>query len=266
MGWLGKLFGRTELAKASIIDEPARIVGAAHVLIMDGERVDDARDYIGVVAEIAAITGGALRFDEVTCTESGPPTDDELDEDETLDRDATRVLVVRTGRHVFEGRLRGHTDWIDGERLLALLDRALPDGGPRLFEIHHASWGQELGVVFATAAQLDELRAAGYIIESDAEPEPHEDEVLAADRVMHGHRFGAGTRVEYWSDPPFDEMSVTLASPLELVGLALPVGTAVLFNEKGGIHCCVIPSSGTRKRIPFGGGAWLLDQAEVLEE
>ncbi|HEY1817055.1 MAG TPA: hypothetical protein VGG74_32130 [Kofleriaceae bacterium] len=45
------------------------------------------------------------------------------------------------------------------------------------------------------------MRAAGYSIERDPLPEPPEPEVLATDRVIHGHRFRAGTTVEYWADP-----------------------------------------------------------------
>jgi hypothetical protein len=48
----------------------------------------------------------------------------------------------------------------------------------------------------------------------------------------------AGAR-EYWADPPFDEMEVTLGQAQELHGL-LP-GT----------------------RIPFDDGAWQLDRAEA---
>lgn len=245
------------MTRPRLEDEPGRIVGARHVFMTDGESVDDARDYVPLIAQIASITDGALRFDRVTCVE---------------ERDKTRVLTLAQGTRTWTGELQGDTDWIDNERLLAILNRVLADLGvsQQLRAIHHRDWGQELGVVFATAPQLEELRAAGYSIEGDPRPTEREDEVLAADRMIHGHLFRAGSKVEYWRDPPFDEMAVTVAAPHELAGLTVPAGTDVLFNEDGSLLCCVIAVAHTANghrfvagtRIPFEHGAWQLDRAE----
>jgi hypothetical protein len=266
------VFGRKP--RSTLADEPASIVGARNVFITDAESVDDARDYEPLVAQIAAITDGALRFDRATCVEGPPPTDDELDADRGLERDTTRVLTLAQGARTWTGRLQGTTDWVDGDRLLELLNRVLRDLGvaKQLRAIHHPTrWGQELGVVFATATQLDELRAAGYSIEGDPRPTGPEDEVLTTDRTIHGYLFRAGTAVEYWRDPPFDEMEVTIAATHELAGLTLPAGTHILFQEEGEILCCIIAVAHAARghsfvagtRIPFEGGAWQLDRAEA---
>jgi hypothetical protein len=271
MGWFADLFARK---RPSITDGPAHIVGAAHVLVVDGERVDDAADYISVVREIGAITDGALQLDRVTCVEGEPPSDDELDDDATLEVDTTRVMTLVRGDRTWTGRLRGHTDWIDSDRLLALLGDVLAELGARrrLHAIHHPTWGQELGVVYALESELAQLRAQGYTIEDDPEESHERDpEMLAAERMIHGHSFPAGTRVEYWRDPPYDEMEVTLETPHVVAGLALPAASSILFTEDGPILCCVIPvdhvadgrpfAAGTR--IPFADGSWQLDDAET---
>lgn len=243
MSWFSRLLGK--VAPSSVFDEPARIVGRAQVVVMDGEGVDTAEDYLPVIGEIAAITGGALRFEHVACYE---------------DDDGERVVTLRQAGRTWTGHVRGSTDWIDDARLLAIMNRALAELGAakRLHSIHHERWGQELGVVFADEAQLARLREAGYTIEGDPEPAPRADETLAADRVIHGLPFRAGTVVEYWRDPPFDEMAVTLAAPHDVAGLALPAGAEILFREDGVILCCVLDG----KRVPFEGGAWQLDRAE----
>jgi len=155
-----------------------------------------------------------------------------------------------------------------------LLNRALAELGAtrKLHAIHHPTWGQELGVVFVVEAELAKLRDHGYTIEDDRH-EAHEraPETLAAERVIHGHLFPAGTHVEYWRDPPYDEMQVTLGAPHVVAGLALPAETEILFSDDGPILACVIPVAhavGTRAfvagtRIPFEHGAWQLDAAEA---
>lgn len=250
MGWLSDLFARK---RPAIADAPAK------VLVIDGECVDDAASYERVVREVAAITGGMLTFDRITCVEGDPPSEDEPD--------ATRMMTLVRGDRTWTGRLRGRTDWIDGERLLALLNRTI-DAPRRLHEVHHPSWGHEMGVVFALEGELAQLRAQGYTIEDDpVESHDREPETLTAARVIHGHAFPAGTRVEYWRDPPYDEMEVTLGAPHVVAGLALPAETSIMFTEQGPILCCVVPvahasfSAGTR--IPFADGAWKLDEAET---
>ena len=124
--------------------------------------------------------------------------------------------------------------------------------------------------MFARPEQLQPLRDADFTIEDDPRPQAPPDEILAADRLIHGHVFHAGTKVEYWLDPPFDEMTVTLATPHVVVGLSLPARTNILFDEQGKILCCVtqVPhgkfAAGTR--IAFEHGAWQLDQAETSDD
>jgi len=257
MGWFARLIGRSRRA-----------------VTMDGESVDTADDYIDVVRDIAAITGGILELDRVRCVEAAPPSNDELDDDRTLERDTTRVMTLGRGDRTWTGRLQGHTDWIDQQRLLVLMNRVLADlGAPRrLHAIHHPTWGQELGVVYARDLELAELRQLDYTIEDDRDDaEEREPETLAAERLIHGHLFPAGTRVEYWRDPPYDEMEVTLGAPHVVAGLALPEGTIITFLEEGEILCCVIAVdhatadhrfvAGTR--VPFESGVWQFAKAET---
>lgn len=226
----------------SIVDEPAKIVGKKHVVVMDGECVDMAEDYVEVIRDIAAITG-VLRFDRIECEED----------------DDDRIVTLAQGGRTWTGRVQGNTDWVDDEHLLLLLNEILAELGAakRLYSIQHATWGQELGVVFAGEAELAKLRSAAYSIESDKPPPAPDDETLAADRVIHGLRFRAGTVVEYWTDPPFDAMAVTLAVPHDIRGLTLPAEAHLMFREDGTILCCVADG----KRIPFDNG-WRHDLAE----
>ncbi len=86
-----------------------------------------------------------------------------------------------------------------------------------------------------------------------------------------GHLVRAGARVEYWADPPFDEMEIVLGVAQELAALALPARTQVLFREDGRILACVLGTDheieglsfvrGTR--IEFDGGRWQLEHAEA---
>lgn len=232
MSWLSK----------SIVDGPAKIVGSKHVVVMDGECVDAAEDYLPVIREIAAITG-VLRFDHIECEED----------------DAGRLVTLVQAGRTWTGRVQGNTDWIDNEGLLLLLNQVLEELGAakRLHAIQHPTWGQELGVVFAAEAELAKLRAAEYSIESDEPPPAPDDETLAADRVIHGILFHAGTVVEHWTDPPFDAMAVTLATPHDIRGLTLPAETHLMFREDGTLLCCVTDG----KRIPFDNG-WRHDLAE----
>jgi hypothetical protein len=257
----------------SLLAPAERIVGAGRTLVTDGERVDHARDYEPLVREIEAITGGVLRFDAVSCEEIEPP-DDDPDDDPLADaRELTRELRLTRAGRTWTGRLQGETDWIDGERLLGLLNRVLADlgGAERLHELREAHWGQEMGVVFARDEHLQPLRDAGYVLEADPPPTRPADEVLDQDRVIHGQRIRAGAKVEYWADPPFDEMEVTLAAAQELHGLLLPAATTILYREDGRPLACVVTVAhqvGSRAlvagtRIPFEDGAWQLDQAEA---
>jgi hypothetical protein len=86
----------------------------------------------------------------------------------------------------------------------------------------------------------------------------HEDGPLASDRTIHGYLFRAGTLVEHWTDPPYDEMMVVLAAPHEIAGFTLPALAEIVFEEDGAILCCVIDG----RRIPFENGAWRHDLAE----
>ncbi len=112
-------------------------------------------------------------------------------------------------------------------------------GPNRLFSVTHETWGQEWCVVFTTPLVIQELRVADYIIEGDDDV-PDQEHELSADRMIHGYLFRAGTQVEYWVDPPFDEMEVTLAAPHELAGLALPAGTLVRFKEDGTLDHAIV--------------------------
>ncbi|MBS1121777.1 MAG: hypothetical protein H6Q90_4005 [Deltaproteobacteria bacterium] len=254
MSWLRRVFGRDPSARAE------RMAGAGHTLIVDGESVDCAEDYIPLVRAIAGITNGALAIDDVTC-------------DEEDGEEAVRVLTLTRGGRTWTGRLQGSTDWIDQDALLDVLNRALADlGSPgQLHPFREENWGQELGIVFARDDELPKLRAAGFLLEDDPLPEPRPDEELAADRYIHGELIVAGAKVEYWRDPPFDEMQVTLGVAQQLGAIMLPAGTTVLYREDGAILCAVIRvphAIGPRSfvagtRIPFERGTWQFDQAEA---
>jgi hypothetical protein len=244
MGWFGR---------KSIADGPARIVGKRRVVVMDGECVDTAEDYVDVIRDIAAITDGTLVFDAITC-----------EEEERGSGEPARAIALAQGGRAWTGRVHGDTDWIDNGRLVGLLNRVLADLGAarRVHAIHHDTWGQELGVVFATDEELARLRERGYMLDEGGSPlQQPDDEVLAVDRELHGVAFRAGTTVAYWSEPPFDAMEVRLAEPHTIAGLVLPAGAAIHFHDDGGILCGVFDG----KRVPFEDGAWRLGQAEPME-
>jgi hypothetical protein len=237
------------------MDAATRTLGPARVLIVDSESVEDAADYIPLVGQIAGLTAGVLRFDAVTCVEAGA---------------YRRLEVMHAGRR-WTGLLEVESDGIDTDGLLSLLNAILSacDAEGRMYAFEEPGWGQELGLLYAGEEELPRLRAARVILEHDALSEPRADETLAEARVIHGYVFLPTARVEYWQDPPFDEMEVTLGVAQELAGLTLPATTSVVFTEEGALLCCVIrvahPPFAAGTRIPFGDGRWQLDAAETNE-
>lgn len=87
------------------------VVGEKHIVDMEAQYVDEARDYESVVAKIAKISDGALVFDQFSCTEEA----------------GARRLVLGRGDVITSGLLAGDTDWIDEKGLLAILNDAVGD-------------------------------------------------------------------------------------------------------------------------------------------
>lgn len=119
------------------------VVGKRHVVVMDGESVDAADDYRGVVTALARSSGGALEFDALECTEEAEG----------------RRLVLRRGAAVTEGMVTGETDWIDGAGLLAILNRAVGDAAGRFVEFDAGYNDQSCAFAFVTPEQLARLGA-----------------------------------------------------------------------------------------------------------
>lgn len=245
MGWLSR-------------DPVEKVLGSGRSYVTDAETVDQASDYVPLIKAIAAVTGGMLDFERIECVEMGK----------------IRTITLVQDDRPWMGVVDGDTDWIDSEKLVPLLNRVLSDtrAPGRIHAYSEKGWGQECGFLYALDGQLPALRAAGIIFEGDRPPDPvrPDDEVLAVNRMIHGHAIRAGAFVEYWHDEPFDEMSVTLGARQPLGGIVLPPKTQVLFNPEGELHCCIIPIAHETfvagLRVPFVGGVWAFDEAELLPE
>lgn len=129
------------------------VAGERRVLVLDGECIDAAADYVGVVRRLAALTGGALTLDAIDCVEH--PS-------------GQRRLSLRRGERRWGALLAGSTDGIDGERLLAALNAALATlGAPgRLVAFDPGYRGQE-GAFAYLSRELAE-RAAPLVTEPRA--------------------------------------------------------------------------------------------------
>ncbi len=142
MSWYSRLFGATRRTPPPL-RAMFEVVGKRHVVVMDGESVDAADDYRGVVTALARSSGGALEFDALECTEEAEG----------------RRLVLRRGAAVTEGVVAGETDWIDGAGLLAILNRAVGDAAGRFVEFDAGYNDQSCAFAFVTPEQLARLGA-----------------------------------------------------------------------------------------------------------
>ncbi len=146
MGWLSRLFssrprvtpGRPVPVGLMAMRE---VVGDKHVVSMDGESVDDARSYESVVASLAKISGGALAYDRVACTEEP----------------GGRRLVLERDGTITSGLVRGDTDWIDAAGLLAILNEAVRNVPGRFVAFNSGYNDQSLSIAFLTEEQASRL-------------------------------------------------------------------------------------------------------------
>lgn len=134
------------------------VVRRDQVLQIDGECVDDAADYVDVVARLVALCGGDLAFDEVSC--------------EAVD--SRRVLLVRRGERAWRAELAGRTDWIDTEPLLDVLNTALADqrAPGRLWSFDTGHRDQTQAHVYLLRAQAEALLGRGTPLTSATGLEP----------------------------------------------------------------------------------------------
>jgi hypothetical protein len=84
---------------------------------------------VPLVEQIARLTGGALAPTDLTCVERGP----------------TRELRFTMSGRTFTATLRGDTDWVDVDPLLACLNEALGAGGAN----GSLEFAEGRGIIFA---------------------------------------------------------------------------------------------------------------------
>lgn len=124
------------------------VVPSSRQYVGDAECITAASDYEHVVRDLLALA--QLEPARVECTESN----------------ARRTLLVHIGGRSVTAEMRGDTDWVDTAPLLECLNALLPSKTRRRFyEVTLPEWGQELGVVFASSAEVARLRAAGLVEE-----------------------------------------------------------------------------------------------------
>ncbi len=159
-----RAFDATRTAKAQAkLERPVRtitpetIVPQARQWVGDGESVDSADDYRHVIDELCAIA--ELSPTGVSCTETS----------------GVRHLSLTLGTREFRAELEGNTDWIDPSPLLACLNKvaAAAKKKYRFYEFREPRWGQELGIVFATAAEAKRLEKHGFLVTRDARARTH---------------------------------------------------------------------------------------------
>jgi hypothetical protein len=136
----------------------------------DGESVDTAEDYIPIARELLALGGLNGIVDAVGCSED----------------DHGRELVLAAGTRRWATRL-SETAWIDSAPLLACLNEVATALGlsGRYFEFREATWGQELGVFFASDMEAlrrfeERLEIAGTLL-------------LRIDTRIRGYLYAANT-------------------------------------------------------------------------
>lgn len=126
----------------------AERLGRDRIAVIDGECVDDVRDYEGVLRDLVRrVSAGGLALTHFTGVEGTP-----------------RRITVRLGGGppcTFEAE--GDTDWLDTEAVIAALNRVLAERGEvrRLVEYHGDEFGQESGWVLLTPSDLAALVGFG---------------------------------------------------------------------------------------------------------
>ena len=145
---------------------PEDLVASEHILVTDGESVDAASDYLRLVEDLIALTGGDIQLDQVDCTE---------------EQDKRRLQVCVSSperptlfglplprafgkRYVFAD-LEGRTDWIDDSNLVDALNTAAErvDAPARFYLLDDIRWGQEVGFVYANADECDRLAQNNFL-------------------------------------------------------------------------------------------------------
>ena len=149
------LRAKIERAAAVLAPQPQLeledIIPEQRLWVGDSECIDDASEYESLVGELAAL--GGLTVKKVECVE----------------HDGVRRLAVTSGRRVYRAKLRGDTDYIDEPSLLACLNEIATAAKKRnrYLVVRDERWGQETGIVFASAAETKRLRAAGFLPDED---------------------------------------------------------------------------------------------------
>lgn len=119
----------------------------------DQECVDDAQDYERVIRDyFVSTSNGRLSLKNFDCQE--------------IDSE-NRKLKLTMNQQVCEFELLTHNGWIDTSIIVEMnkLLEQLNIGRKQFVEIRDSSWGQELGVAFASKSQIDSLKKNGYIKE-----------------------------------------------------------------------------------------------------
>lgn len=123
------------------------IVPAGRLIDMDGESVDDVKDYKTVLEDIAGITEGYLDFDTMTFSE----------------RNAVRQVVVTRGARSWTAELEGRTDWIDNDKLVPFLNEILLENGASKKIYILKTDDQSLRLAYATEKEADQLKTYRYM-------------------------------------------------------------------------------------------------------
>lgn len=119
-------------------------------VVLDGECVDGAADYVSVINNILGLTAGEISLDVIECVEV----------------DGYRQLTIAKETKTWKAKLHGETDYVDLEPLLKYLNKAAAKLGSkrRFVEFREILWGQEVGVAFVTKQEKRALKKSGHVV------------------------------------------------------------------------------------------------------
>ena len=123
------------------------LIDGNRILISDGERVDDVRDYQGLLNDFCDITDGELTLNKFDGREI----------------DGRRKLSITINTTDIALDLEGATDWVD-LKIVEQLNLALKSigQGKSFIELRDLNFQQEFGIVYGNDSDFELLKQNGY--------------------------------------------------------------------------------------------------------
>ena len=139
--------GHNKPIKYSLKKSNKDLIDKNRILVTDGERVDDVKDYESLIKEFCSLTDGTYSL--------------EYYEGEEIE--GRRIIKLAIGGVKLTLDLEGETDWVD-LKIIEQLNKGLSklNGNNQFYEFKDNSFGQEFGVIYGNENEYELFKLSGF--------------------------------------------------------------------------------------------------------